>query len=313
MKVLKPVILKQTYWRLIESRILSFLNDLIFSEIITVLEDKEKFNSKDNFKDLIEAIKRGKVQYSDGKFTGSFNSKISKNIIEFGGKYKNKAWHIPQRKLHPEVLHAIAQANIKFQAIHAAIIKKLENINLDEKLKTLKFNPTYEKNIDDLDVQFYNTLKGISLDEVLTPTAKEKIAENYSENLKLYIKTFTEDQIIKLRKEVQENAYAGYRAKNLVKVIQARYEVTKSKAKFLARQETALLVSQYREQRYKEAGINEYTWRTGKDDRVRDDHKELDGKIFRWDSPPVVNRKTGRRAHPGEDYGCRCLALPVIR
>ncbi len=46
-----------------------------------------------------------------------------------------------------------------------------------------------------------------------------------------------------------------------------------------------------------------YIWRTRRDGKVRASHAANDGKIFAWNNPP----KTG---HPGEDYGCRCIAEP---
>ena len=46
-----------------------------------------------------------------------------------------------------------------------------------------------------------------------------------------------------------------------------------------------------------------YIWRTQSDGKVRQSHAANDGKIFSWDEPP----ETG---HPGEDYGCRCIAEP---
>ena len=58
--------------------------------------------------------------------------------------------------------------------------------------------------------------------------------------------------------------------------------------------------------------MEEYVWSTSQDSRVRDSHRRLNRKKFRWDDPPVVDPKTGRRCHPGEDYGCRCVALPVF-
>ena len=50
---------------------------------------------------------------------------------------------------------------------------------------------------------------------------------------------------------------------------------------------------------------NYYIWRTKGDDKVRDRHKERDGKVFNWHIPP-----TG--GHPGEDYNCRCWAEPYV-
>ena len=61
-------------------------------------------------------------------------------------------------------------------------------------------------------------------------------------------------------------------------------------------------------------------WKTVHDSRVRDCHQSFDGKIFSWDDPPEIWYKTktrgivhtGRRCHPGEDYCCRCAAIPVF-
>jgi SPP1 gp7 family putative phage head morphogenesis protein len=94
--------------------------------------------------------------------------------------------------------------------------------------------------------------------------------------------------------------------------IRNEYNVTRNRAKFLSRQETSLLVSKYREENYREAGIVYYRWSTSNDQRVRHDHRELNGNIFRFDEPPVVDQKSGRRGNPGEDFSCRCIAIPLL-
>ena len=48
-----------------------------------------------------------------------------------------------------------------------------------------------------------------------------------------------------------------------------------------------------------------YVWRTRADDRVRVEHRVNDGHIFEWIDPP----DTG---HPGEAFGCRCIAVPYV-
>ena len=53
-----------------------------------------------------------------------------------------------------------------------------------------------------------------------------------------------------------------------------------------------------------EGGFDRYVWTTKKDDRVRPDHARLEGRICSWNDPPVVDLRSGRRRHPGEDYQC---------
>lgn len=60
-----------------------------------------------------------------------------------------------------------------------------------------------------------------------------------------------------------------------------------------------------------ESGFDRYVWTTRKDDRVRPDHARLEGRICSWNDPPVVDLRSGRHAHPGEDYNCRCTAAPL--
>lgn len=48
-----------------------------------------------------------------------------------------------------------------------------------------------------------------------------------------------------------------------------------------------------------------YVWYTREDDKVRATHGERHGQVFSWDNPP-------EGGHPGEDYGCRCLAIKYI-
>ena len=59
-----------------------------------------------------------------------------------------------------------------------------------------------------------------------------------------------------------------------------------------------------------EGGFDRYVWTTRKDSRVRPDHARLEGRIINWNDPPVVDLRSGRRRHPGEDYNCRCTAAP---
>jgi SPP1 gp7 family putative phage head morphogenesis protein len=103
----------------------------------------------------------------------------------------------------------------------------------------------------------------------------------------------------------------GRRVESLAKEIERRFEVTRSKAELLARDQVLKLNSNITQERQRAAGIEEYIWTSSGDERVRDRHADLDGETFRWDDPPVTN-EDGDRNHPGEDYQCRCTAYPVL-
>jgi SPP1 gp7 family putative phage head morphogenesis protein len=115
----------------------------------------------------------------------------------------------------------------------------------------------------------------------------------------------------------------GVRVEEIRDRIQARMNVVRSRAELIARDQTLKLYGQIQEERQTQAGIEEYTWSTSLDERVRGNpsgiypkshgnHWKLEGRTFRWDDPPVVDEKTGRKEHPGGDFQCRCAAIPVL-
>lgn len=104
----------------------------------------------------------------------------------------------------------------------------------------------------------------------------------------------------------------GVRVEEIRKQIEERMGVVRSRAELIARDQTLKLYGQVQEERQTEAGVVEYTWSTSQDERVRHRHSELEGTTQRWDSPPVVDKRTGRREHPGGDFQCRCSAIPVL-
>jgi len=74
----------------------------------------------------------------------------------------------------------------------------------------------------------------------------------------------------------------------------------------IARDQTAKMASAFNEARTASVGITQYNWQTAGDERVRDTHRDNDGKLFAFAEPPS---ETG---NPGHDINCRCVALPYV-
>ena len=259
------------------------------------------------------AIKNGVVYYEDGLFRGKFNAAISRDLRNIGAKFnpKSKTWSY-SGVLPAEISVAVVAADMKYNALKKRLISALDGVDVEKIAKLSRLKQMFGIEIEALDDEFKKAVKSVTIAPNLTPGMQKVLAQDWSANLEIYIKRWTEENILKLRQQVQANAFAGRRAKAMVQAIQQDFGVSKNKAKFLARQETSLLMSKYREARYKEIGVSKYRWSGSMDERERHDHKVLEGEVFTWDNPPVVDRKTGRRAHPGEDYGCRCVAVPLI-
>jgi SPP1 gp7 family putative phage head morphogenesis protein len=103
----------------------------------------------------------------------------------------------------------------------------------------------------------------------------------------------------------QAGVREGRRPEAIARDIEERYGVSRSRAKLIARDQVAKLNGDITKARQEELGITKYVWRTSQDERVREEHAELDGQEFSWSDPPAVG-------HPGQDFQCRCWADPVI-
>ncbi len=104
----------------------------------------------------------------------------------------------------------------------------------------------------------------------------------------------------------------GVRVEDLKQQLQERLGIEARRAELIARDQTLKLAGQLQQARQTQAGIRRYVWTTSEDERVRPDHAKLDGTVQSWDSPPIVDSRTGRRAHPGGDFQCRCNSDPVL-
>lgn len=267
--------------------------------------------------DLADAIRSGRITFYRGEFRGRFSSAITRELKKIGAKWDRRqgSFKIQLSSLTPEIKHAIETSENRFLQTISRIDKKLREILPEEIADRLNISDRFDSVLWKVDKEFRKSIKGITVAPDLTPERRKKIAEEYTNNMRLYIKEWTEKEIVKLRKDVQSKAFAGNRYETMVKTIQKSFGVSQNKAKFLARQETSLLITKFKETRYTDAGVREYIWSCvagSTNHPVRPMHKKLEGKRFRWDDPPITDEK-GNRNNPGQDYNCRCFARPVVK
>lgn len=119
-----------------------------------------------------------------------------------------------------------------------------------------------------------------------------------------------------VRRVVEEGWSKGRTVDDLADDVEKRFGVSESRARLIARDQIGKINAKVTEARHKEIGIEKFTWGTAGDERVRGNpaglypkarpsHWEREGKVFRYDDPP-------EGGNPGEDFQCRCVALPVI-
>lgn len=310
--LLKPVYDKDSFSKATAEEIRRMLYQTIFKPLIDILEDNTRWHSVS----LNRAFETGRLKYADPYVTGNFTAALRLEIKKLGGEWNKTrlGYKLPMNNLPATIRTSIAKGNLKAQEQLHKIVHHLEKVKAKENVPVINFEPNFNKIIDNLSLQVRKaTPDDFEIPMELSQGMAQTLKETYNLNLNLYIRDWADEQIYRLREKVDDNVTKGFRADALLDTIMAEYGVTENKARFLAKQETSLLVSKYRKERYTEMGLNEYMWSTSHDDRVRTSHKDLDKKRFSWDSPPVVDPNTGRRANPGEDFGCRCVAVPVLK
>lgn len=263
---------------------------------------------------LRQALRSGRVQYYDGVFSGQFNAAISLSLRSIGASFdkSSRVYRINPGGTPNWVKSEATIYQSKAKEAHQLVLKGLDFTEdaLDQMVD--KYKVDADETVGEANDWWRTAAKKLEVSPELGPGARKRLADDYSTNMKLWIKKFSQDEIQKLRQTVEKNAQEGYRFDTLIDRIQSRYDVSQRKAKFLARQETSLFMSKFRQQRFTEAGYQSYTWSTSNDERVRHDHRHLNGKVFSYNHPPVVDRATGRTGNPGEDFNCRCVAIPKL-
>lgn len=93
--------------------------------------------------------------------------------------------------------------------------------------------------------------------------------------------------------------------------LEQRFKVAEGRARFIARDQLGKLWGQLNAVRQRGVGITKFTWRSQEDSLVRPSHKHVANRVWSYDDPPAVGRN-GERMLPGEDFGCRCGADPIV-
>ena len=144
---------------------------------------------------------------------------------------------------------------------------------------------------------------GVKLQDIERPTV-DRIPSFVRENVAL-IKTVPERALDRVNKLAQEAYATGMRPETMAERLQEIGDISENDAMRIARDQIGKLNAQVNQDRQQALGADSYVWRTVNDNRVRDEHSEREGQVFRWDDPP-------EDGHPGEPIQCRCWAEPVF-
>lgn len=322
--------LRYAYWAKIEAQVATFFYEELFSPLVKLIEANsplpvEVDNAPGAVPHLLAALRSGRVQYDDGKFTGKFSAAISSDLGRLGAKFDSRdgSYRLAEAELPVPVIEAARAYHLRAKLAHDAIKAELERAAA--RVDASAYHVSATGMVEAVDADWRRSAAKLALQPRLSEAAVEALAREYTVALNLPIRRWMLEETVKLRAEVEANARQGYRFDRLIDTIKTRAGISRRKAKFLARQETALFMAKFQAKRFHDAGVVKYQWSTSHDDRVRPatwltpaerkhagNHRALDKGIYRWDAPPDAKFfSIGKPCNPGEDYGCRCVPIPL--
>ncbi|GAB3797483.1 phage head morphogenesis protein [Virgibacillus kimchii] len=152
--------------------------------------------------------------------------------------------------------------------------------------------------------QFQEQVKSVTgIDPIeREPWLKAFMASAVKENVD-YIKSIEKELHDKVQTVIIQGVRRGKSINEMGKEIRKVSDVSKARAKFIARDQAGSIHGDMTKTRHEQMGLKKFVWSTSDDEKVRDSHAELDGKTFTW--------KDGANGlYPAIDYGCRCSAEP---
>jgi len=314
---LKPIKYAKTYDDLIISRLKSWLWNDIFKDCFELLKNNQVENAQDV---LEQAIKKNRIYYSNGAFysnTGRFSNTIARELERYGAKYNRQRNAYVIKELPTQLAWVVettkAVTTTKAEAVMNLLASKLGTLTTEE--KHIAIEGLVEKIMLNLQERVYANAKAQKI-ELITPKLTEfqtnEIAKKYVENLDFWIKNFETEKIPEMRKGILNMTLEGKSLPQIEQYLQKEWNISQDRIKFLARNESAIATSSYLSSKYQAEQIHYFKWNAIMDNRTREHHRKLNGQVFRFDDPPIIDEKTGQRGLPAETYNCRCTMTPII-
>lgn len=186
------------------------------------------------------------------------------------------------------------------------ILTKLENsLNSDNQIKSdetkLKEAFAYiERSVNNGLQKQMAKLSGQSLWLGVFP---QGLLDSFIDEHQKLIKSVQREHLDKISLAIKRGIREGRLEKDILKEIRLVTDISKRRARMMARNAPLQYSGSLTKHHQTNAGIKQYRWQTSHDERVRESHKKLDGKVFDWDSPGP---------YPRSEVNCRCDAVPLL-
>jgi len=331
MKIAPPVQLRTAIVKALEDKAEEYVRTALFQKLFDILDEKPPKNAGAELKNeedkasnnlIVKAIREGMIYYDGRSFKAykKFGVRLAKEFQKLGAVLRNGGYHLPRRLGDPtfeliwaEVAAQRTRAANKLAMLNAALLAQTEAPSLDIRTEV-------ENLVDSISTSVNSSL-GISYE--MDAYTRNRLVDEYVMDMEKYSKKLIRQANIELKTFVAaEVATVNLTEKALGQLISDRYGIAARHARFIAHQESTMARERINRVGAEKVGFRHYVWQTVGDYRVRpeggkksymgDNHRRLDGKVFSFDDPPIVDRIKGRKCNPGEDFGCRCTARVII-
>ena len=149
------------------------------------------------------------------------------------------------------------------------------------------------------------------INEIELNSQSKKIAQDYTYNMKYWVKKWEVKNITKMREDVVAMVQRGARQPEIQKYFEQRWKKAGDKAKFLAENESHLAASVIKKTEYEKLGCTQFKWGRSTSKEKRKSHEKYYGKVFDLDNPPIIDKDLGITGLPRQIWNCKCTMLIV--
>ena len=122
-------------------------------------------------------------------------------------------------------------------------------------------------------------------------------------------------QIVGAYKQELLNGVGDFNRERITQIAENIGGVSRRKAELIARDQTHKATTNYAMARASSLGFDYYVWDTSHDERVstgKGGHKQLQGRIYRYDKDTAIVDSYGNVGHCGSRVNCRCVPLTLM-
>lgn len=205
--------------------------------------------------------------------------------------------------------------SIKAKKLMNKLMAKFNKLFEDnaQRLAQKMVNGSFEYSESSLKTSLKKLSGGLTLKTSVIPENMTEMGQAMVEENVMLIKSIPSQYLGNIAGSVMRSITTGQGLKTLIPEITKYSGQSKRRIKNLALDQTSKAYNTINRQRLVSLGVTQYKWIHSYGGQFpRKDHIAMNGNIYSFDNPPIIDQRTGERGIPGQAINCRCQMNPVI-